>query len=170
MARGGSRRGEKNPICAQADQHDSSGWNLRPKCLPKRKRCSSIVSMEDKGASARIAGAAAFVSMEDKGARARIAGAAASVSMEDKGTSARIAGAAAAMRFHRQARQGQGLVFTTTFQDSYKLLLPSCSRYHRRDGPRSVVQPPSYPVAFHSTALRESCNQPSRIPQSRSTT
>ena len=152
MARGGGGRGEKNPICAQADQHDSSGWNLRPKCLPKRKRCSSIVSMEDKGASARIAGAAAFVSMADKG------------------TSARIAGAASAMRFHRQARQGQGLGFTTTFQDNYKLLLPSCSRYHRRDGPRSVVQPPSYPVAFHSTALRESCNQPSRIPQSRSTT
>ena len=119
---GGGERGVKNPICAQADQHDSSGWNLRPKCLPKRKRCSSIVSMEDKGASARIAGAAA------------------------------------AMRYHRQARQGQGLGFTTTYQDNSKLLLPSCSRYHRRDGPRSVVQPPSYPVAFHSTALRESCN------------
>ena len=75
--------GEKNPSFAQADQHVSSGWKVRPKCLPKRKRGSGIVSMADKGVGARIAGAAAFVSMADKGARARIAGAAAFVSMAD---------------------------------------------------------------------------------------
>jgi hypothetical protein len=69
--------GQKNPSFAQADQHDSSGWKVRPKCLPKRKRGSSIVSMADGGATARIAEAAAFVSMADKGASARIAGAAA---------------------------------------------------------------------------------------------
>ncbi len=48
--------GEKNPSFAQAHQHVSSGWKVRPKCLPKRKRGSSIVSMADKGAGARIAG------------------------------------------------------------------------------------------------------------------
>ena len=79
--------GEKNPSFAQADQHDSSGWKVRPKCLPKRKRGSNIVSMADGGERARIAGAAAFVSMAEKGEGARTAG-------------------AAAMRFHAQARQG----------------------------------------------------------------
>jgi hypothetical protein len=54
--------------------------------------------MADGGASARIAGAAAFVSMADGGVGARIAGAAAFVSMADKGASARIAGAAVAVR------------------------------------------------------------------------
>ena len=87
--------GEKNPSFAQAHQHDSSGWKVRPKCLPKRKRGSSIVSMADGGASARIAGAAAFVSMADGETSARIAGAAAFVSMADKGVRAKIAGAAA---------------------------------------------------------------------------
>ena len=81
---------EKNPSFAQADQHVSSGWKVRPKCLPKRKRGSSIVSMADGGASARIAGAAAFVSMAEKGEGARIAGAAAFVSMADGGASAKI--------------------------------------------------------------------------------
>ena len=90
--------GEKNPSFAQADQHVSSGWKVRPKCLPKRKRCSSIVSMADKGPGARTAGAAAFVSMADGGASARIAGAAAFVSMADGGAGARIVWAAAAMR------------------------------------------------------------------------
>ena len=46
--------------------------------------------MADGGASARIAGAAAFVSMAEKEEGARIAGAAAFVSMADGGTSARI--------------------------------------------------------------------------------
>ena len=41
--------------------------------------------MADKGAGARIAGAAAFVSMADKRASARIAGAAAFVSMAEIG-------------------------------------------------------------------------------------
>ncbi len=48
--------------------------------------------MAEKGAFARIAGAAAFVSMAEKGAFARIAGAAAFVSMADGGARARIAG------------------------------------------------------------------------------
>ncbi len=87
--------GEKNPSFPQADQHVSSGWKVRPKCHPKIKRGSNIVSMADKGASARIAGAAAFVSMADKGTYARIAGAAAFVSMADGGDRARIAEAAA---------------------------------------------------------------------------
>jgi hypothetical protein len=46
--------------------------------------------MADKGASAKIAGAAALVSMADKGERARIAGAAVFVSMADGGERARI--------------------------------------------------------------------------------
>ena len=64
--------------------------------------------MADKGASARIAGAAAFVSMADKGGSARIAGAAAFVSMADGGASARIAGAAAAMRVPCAIKTGLG--------------------------------------------------------------
>ncbi len=91
----GGGGGEKNPSFSQADQHVSSGWKVRPKCLPKRKRGSSIVSMADKREGARIAGAAAFVSMADGGPSARIVGVAAFVSMAGKGASARIAGAAA---------------------------------------------------------------------------
>jgi hypothetical protein len=64
--------------------------------------------MADKGAIARIAGAAAFVSMADKGGSARIAGAAAFVSMADKGTSARIVWAAAAMRVPCASETGLG--------------------------------------------------------------
>ncbi len=61
------------------------------------------------GASARIAGAAAFVSMADGGASARIAGAAAFVSMADGGACARIAGAAAALRVPCASETGLGL-------------------------------------------------------------
>ena len=64
--------------------------------------------MADGGASARIAGAAAFVSMADKGERARIAGAAGFVSMADGGASARIVWAAAAMRVPCASETGLG--------------------------------------------------------------
>ena len=61
--------------------------------------------MAEKGAGARIAGAAAFVSMADEGGGARIAGAAAFVSMAEYIASARIAGAAA---FVSMAGKGAG--------------------------------------------------------------